>query len=319
MDIDYLKNKFKNTLHYQTQVENLFKDYINSLFPKDYKENNIKNSNFDYQPLNKNIYFMTELLSTKDEFSICYININISLKNDKISYSFEESKSNYNEDYFLYKKYLFESLYNLINSISIDKLNSIFEQYKIIKKEYLELEREIKKLEEEYYYSKFKKYQLAIYNMFERPNEKEIDNLVEEYIEQATQDLYLKKPDFDYLQEPVFNVFREKHKIVYFQFDKDQVELCEGNIDFNFDKNKNIKYKINDQVISKKKFILALSNQFHIEGKLVTDLEEVFKNPFFQIFIDKTFSNFPNKYRLKKVNIEDFTKPFIINSMANNF
>ena len=41
MDIEFLKNKLKNTLHYTTETNKLFSDYITSLFPKDYEKNNI--------------------------------------------------------------------------------------------------------------------------------------------------------------------------------------------------------------------------------------------------------------------------------------
>tara|TARA_B100000073_G_scaffold329115_1_gene316327 strand:+ start:995 stop:1960 length:966 start_codon:yes stop_codon:yes gene_type:complete len=321
VDIEFLKNKLKNTLHYTTETNKLFSDYITSLFPKDYEKNNIKISNFSYQPVNKSIHFMVELLPIKEQFSICYININISLEKDKISYSFDESPSKYDENNFFNKKYLFDALYDLIKSISIKKLNSIFESSKILKKEYMKLERDIKKLEEEHYYNKYKKYQMAVINMFPPLDKEKIDNLVEEYKKKATEELYLKKPDFDKEPESVYDVFRKKETIVYFEFNKDKIQLCEGKINFNFDKNKTIKFKINNEVVSKKKFVLALSNQFHIEGKLVSSLHKALENAFFQVFIDNTSFNsgFINQNRSKMVNIEDFCKPFLVNTIANNF
>lgn len=298
MDICQLKNKLKNTLHYKIQTDNLFKDYINSLFPKDYKNNNLKISNFSYQPLNKNIYFMAELLPITEKYSICYININITLEFNEISYSFDESQSKYNENHIFNKKYLFDALYNLINSISIDKLNSIFEKHKIIKKEYMKLEKDIKKIEEEEYHKKYIKYKSVIHDIFKPLEENEVNNLIEKYIKE------------DSLKTNNFN------KIVYFKFDKDTIELCEDYISFSFDKNNKIKYKINHEVVSKKKFILAFSNQFYIKGKLLTSLEEALKNNFLKAFKD---DNSYNKYRLKKINIKDFSKPFFSYIIANNF
>ena len=90
--LDVLKNKFKNTLHYKIQTQNLFNEYVNSLLPKDYNKKNVKISNFSYQPLNKNIHFMAEVLPTTQQFSICHININISLENNNVSYSFKENE-----------------------------------------------------------------------------------------------------------------------------------------------------------------------------------------------------------------------------------
>ena len=321
MDIEFLKNKLKNTLHYTTETNKLFSDYITSLFPKDYEKNNIKISNFSYQPVNKSIHFMVELLPIKEQFSICYININISLEKDKISYSFDESPSKYDENNFFNKKYLFDALYDLIKSISIKKLNSIFETSKILKKEYMKLERDIKKLEEENHYNKYKKYLIIINNMFSMLDKNEANKLVEEYIEKATKELYLKKPNLDKKPESVYNVLRKKETIIHFKFHNDEIELCESDIDFHFDKNKKIKYQINGYIVSKKKFVLALSNQFHIEGKLISSLNEAAKNSFLQIFFKGNYSNpaIPKQRLLQKVNIEDFCKPFLVNTIADNF
>lgn len=321
MDIEFLKNKLKNTLHYTTETNNLFNNYIVSLFPKNYEKNNIKFSNFSYQPVNKNIHFMVEILPITEQFSICYININISLEKDKISYSFDESPSNYNENNFFHKKYLFDALYDLINSISIEKLNSIFETSKILKKEYMKLERDIKKLEEENHYNKYKKYLLTINDVFPMLDKVEVDNLVEKYVKKATEELYLKKPNFDENPESVYAVLREKETIIHFKFHNDEIELCESDIDFHFDKNKKIKYQINGNIVSKKKFVLALSNQFHIEGKLVSSLNEVAQHQFLQIFFSRNVSNYalPKRLLIQKVKIEDFCKPFLVNVIADNF
>lgn len=321
MDIDILKNKLEKTLHYTTETNNLFSDYIISLFPKNYEKNNIKISNFSYQPVNKNIHFMVEILPITEQFSICYINVNISLEKDKISYSFEESPSNYNENYIFCKKYLFNALYDLINSISIEKLNFIFETSKVLKKEYMKLERDIKKLEEENHYNKYKKYLITINNMFPMLDKNNVNRLVEEYIEKATKELYLKKPNFDKQPESVYNILRKKETIVYFKFHNDEIELCESDIDFHFDKNKKIKYQIDGYIVSKKKFVLALSNQFHIEGKLISSLNEAAKNSFLQIFFKGNYSNpaIPKQRLLQKVKIEDFCKPFLVNTIADNF
>ena len=305
-ELNNLKLKLRNTPHYKDAGRTLFEQYIKSFMPKKITSE-VSLFFMDYQPISKTIAFQVSIAKV-GKFSIT---INVFVKDNGLDFIFEEYNTKYNLEELDKKKILIDTLHVISNKLSVDKILSLYEKINIIKKEYMALQRTVNKMSEEYNQQKNRRFEYAIKSIFPVKGIELAKKETESYIKNIEDLLNTKYLNHDFQENPLYNILKQENKFYYFEINEGTLYIKDSDIDFNITKNKKINYKLNNTVVSRKKFITALSNQFYINGQFPNDKEGIFQSEHIRKYMT-------NKYR-PECDLEEFAKPLLVNAVANNF